>query len=162
MLTASYRRAPEAVRHHLTESSAAIPMADLATLHKFVHHMPRSRRWPAALFGLLLSLVVSEPLRPHACAMHDPAAVLATGDQGTALAHGEHGHGADREAPAPHACSCLGTCCTVAPVRLATLPVVPEAVVTALQPDLPAILGSAPAARAERLLPFPNGPPTPA
>ncbi|HEX5829913.1 MAG TPA: hypothetical protein VFY16_02955 [Gemmatimonadaceae bacterium] len=124
--------------------------------------MPSSRRWPAALFALLLTLVVSEPLRPHACAMHDPAAsVLVGGGQGTAGTPGAHGHGADRETPASHACSCVGTCCTVAAVRLATLPVVPTAVVAALEPGFPVILGPAPAARAERLLPYPNGPPTP-
>jgi len=144
------------------------------------------------MLGFLLALVVGEPLRAHDCAMHLGAVRSAsvTGGQHVSGGHEHHaGAGltqasaadigaeasgfaataADESHPDNHAdsqeqhnCDCLGTCCTVAAVRLASLPDAPVAVAALAEPELPAILGVAPAPRTDRLLPFPNGPPTPA
>lgn len=151
----------------------------------------RSRRLTALLLGLLFSMVVAEPLRAHDCAMHmgtvrstaTPVEHTEPGSHGEQQ-HGENGHGHQHHAASAttanshtaaghssgnhsesqdsHACDCVGTCSTVAAVRLAVLPTVPTAVVDQAEPELPAILSVTPAPRTARLLPFPNGPPLPA
>ena len=137
--------------------------------------------------GVLLTLVVGEPLRLHACAAHDPALALLAGMGGAqgghhgAMAHhagtrqatahqpaARHAPGAAMaEAAAPSAddatpprCACLGTCCTAAPLRAVGMPRVAfaEVVESDTQPAAPP--ATAPRARVDHVLPFANGPPT--
>lgn len=61
-----------------------------------------------------------------------------------------------------HQCDCIGSCSTVAALRIEAFSVVPATVIGHRAPTLPVELDAAPAVRPERLLPFANGPPTPA
>jgi len=138
--------------------------------------LSRSRRWAARLLLPLFLLLAAEPLRALECSAHLGMAGAATQAEDS---HGEYqaaGHDAHGEHDAPeghqgqenhrghdaHSCDCVGDCTTVAAVRIAALPVVPTTIVAYAEPALPVKLGVAPAVRPDRLLPFANGPPTPA
>ncbi|HEX3160640.1 MAG TPA: hypothetical protein VHQ45_19125 [Gemmatimonadaceae bacterium] len=146
----------------------------------------RMRRWSALLMGVLLTLVVGEPLRLHACAAHDPALAVLAGMGGAqgghhgamathagtrqATAHqsaARHATGAAvAEAAAPSAddatpprCACLGTCCTAAPLGAVAMPRVALVAVVEQETRPLVLVATAPRARAHHVLPFANGPP---
>ena len=104
-----------------------------------------------ALLALAFFLVTwtEEALGAHGCAHHDaiPGRAAAMHSMAHGAAHAEHGHGA----PAPahgsrHACTCQGTCPSVAG---GALPAAADAVLRVAPPSVAA----AAAPRASRILP---------
>lgn len=120
--------------------------------------------------GVLLTLVVLEPMRVHDCPLHGQ---LAAGHGGSAaMHHGAHDgpmQAVDAAAPhhsgrsshdGPHQCDCLGDCGLTALVALASpaaVHVTATTVAVATAPLAAAPVVAAPAA--EHVLPFANGPP---
>ena len=126
----------------------------------------------------LMALVVGEPLRVHACPMHDGAATMLlmgsggdTAGNGSADAHASHdgahaavlpdshAGGSDDGAASHHACQCVGACCTVVPVaappQVATAVGVVMVATAVAAPMVPiAVPGSG-----DVVLPFAIGPP---
>ena len=126
--------------------------------------------------GVLLTLVVGEPLRLHACAAHDPALAVLAGMGGAdaghhgAMAHQVGVHQASAATVAdvattaddatPPRCACLGTCCTAAPLRAVGMPRVSFTEVLESDTRPVALAATPPRAHADHVLPFANGPPT--
>ena len=135
------------------------------------------RRLAGWLMLGLMTLVVGEPLRVHACPMHDGAATMLllgsggdTAGDSAANAHAAHGgaHGTavadghalpDDGTASHHACQCVGACSTVVPVaapsQVATAVGVVMVATAVAAPMVPiAVPGSS-----DVVLPFAIGPP---
>ncbi|GLC25322.1 hypothetical protein [Roseisolibacter agri] len=133
-------------------------------------------RLASLLLGLLYLLAWGEPVAWHPCPMHDGVAAAAA-VAGAKAAHGGHdahaGHAAapaaaHEAAPAPdadhgdHACQCLGSGCSAPGIAAPTVQAVRWRVLVARRAEPPAPAPAFARAAAPRLLPFSNGPPTPA
>ena len=122
-------------------------------------HRPSVSRLLSALFALWFATVVVDDGVLRACpelGSHSGAHGGQSGHMSHQMAGASHGG----PAQAPHGCTCIGSC-SAAPA-LASLPVVATfAVSTTIVGTyaLPRFDERAPAARADRLLPFANGPP---
>lgn len=120
----------------------------------------------------LMALVMGEPLRAHACPMHDGAAVMSLAahggaDAGAADMHAAHGgshdtttgdssHHTDGER---HACQCVGACCPVVPVAApAHVPTTVGVVVATTAVVAPMVPVAIPGT-SDVVLPFAIGPP---
>ena len=115
---------------------------------------PWSRAF-AVLMAVWLAVSLAEPAILHACPVHGGIGAEASH---AAMPHAMH-HPVRHEDQARHLCSCIGACCSAAPIGLATAPisVASSAIVVTTDALLPEYSPSG--ASAEHVLPFANGPP---
>ena len=132
---------------------------------------PATTRLASLLLGLLYLLAWGEPVAWHPCPMHDGVPAAATAAHGGHDAHAGHAAATaavHEAAPASdadhggHACQCLGHGCCAAGIVAPTVQAVRWRVLVARRTEPPAPAPAFARAAAPRLLPFPNGPPTPA
>lgn len=114
----------------------------------------------ALLLPLWLVLAIGEPSLVHSCPMHG-AAGLQHGSGDPHAAHAGHAPVDSRpEAPPPtHNCSCIGTCTMGAGAVVPPVAVALVAGVSFVEPLSPATRVQHARYEADRLLPYPNGPP---
>ena len=131
-----------------------------------MHRSPLTRI-VSALFALWFAVFTAEPRSLHACPVHDGpgaahaghAAAADTTHMSGSMDHSAGGHHKGSHEAGAKTCQCPGSCCTVTPVGLRSLPIL----------EVPAVLELADSGLPEYeyvvvsrslLLPFANGPPS--